>query len=370
MTSRRPDLLAVRDIEEMLKGRVKSLCHELFPNGEEHGHEFRVGSLAGEKGQSLAVHIGAARCGTWKDFSGGAVGGRDRGDLLWLIACALFGGELGKAVAWAKSWLNLDDGQLRADPARIERHKLELAAAAERRAAEAAEKAKRSQASARKRWHAGMPIAGTIVETYLKGRAIDFRALGRMPGALRFHPKVQHGYGEDAIVMPAMLAAVTALDGTHVATHRTWLKPDGSGKAGPEDGIAKPKKVLGPFEGAHIPIWKGACGDMPLRDIPAGTDVYVSEGIEDGGTAACADPSLRIVAGISVGNIGALQLPPQIGWLVILAQNDPPRSDAEKALHRAIAAQRARGRKVKVARPPRSAGKDLNAIAMRDMEPA
>lgn len=371
----RRDIIAVSDIEEMLKGRVKSLCRELFPNGVEQGNEFRVGSLQGEKGQSLAVHIGAARCGTWKDFSGGAVAGRDRGDLLWLIACAEFGGDIGKAIRWAKSWLHLDD----LDPARLERFKVEAEQAARKRDEEAAAKVRRAQASARKRWHAGVPIGGTIVETYFLGRGIDLRPLGKAPGALRFHPEVQHGYGAEAIVMPAMLAQVTSLAGEHVATHRTWLKRDpstGSGqavrKAGPEDGIPKPKKVLGPFDGGHIPLWKGACGAMPLRDIPAGTDVYVSEGIEDGLTAACADPSLRIVAGISVGNIGALQLPRQMGWLVILAQNDPPGSDADKALGRAIAAQRARGHKVKVARPPRGHGaggvKDINELAQRSLE--
>jgi hypothetical protein len=147
------------------------------------------------------------------------------------------------------------------------------------------------------------------------------------------------------------------------------LKRDGSGKADAGDGVAKPKKVLGPFDGAHIALWKGACGTMPLRDVPEGTDVYVSEGIEDGLTAACADPSLRIVAGISVANIGALELPAQIGWLVILAQNDAPGSDADRALNRAIATQRGRGVRVKVARPPRDV-KDVNELAQRELEEA
>ncbi|MEA3053541.1 MAG: hypothetical protein QOG72_2444 [Sphingomonadales bacterium] len=358
-------MISVGEIEDLLKGRAENLCFELFPNGRREGRDrFRIGSLAGEAGQSLWVEIGGGKCGNWRDGAGGTVAGRDRGDLLWLVACALFGGDLGQAVAWAKSWLQLDDQ----DPARLERHRIEAKAAGEARARQAAEGDRRARASARKRWHMGVPIPGTPVEIYLASRGICLRALGRAPGALRFNPEVQYGFGDGAARMPAMLAAVTALDGEHVATHRTWLAPDGSDKAAAPPGVEgfKPKKVLGRFEGAHIPLWKGACGSMPLRDVPEGTDIWVSEGIEDGLTAACADPSLRVIAGISVSNIGTLELPPKIGALVILAQNDPPGSDAEKALGRAIAAQRARGVRVKVARPPRDV-KDVNALAQREL---
>lgn len=353
------DLIAVGEIEALLEGRIESLAHELLPNGRKEGREWRVGSLAGEPGQSLAVHLGGARCGWWKDFSGG-----EGGDALKLVAAVLFRGNLGEAIRWAKGWLGLDES----DHQRMAQYRVEAKASADKRDAEAAEATVRAQASARKRWHQGKPIAGTIVDHYLMRRGIDLRILarangaGKSPGALRFHPQVQYGFGDGAVVRPAMLAAALALDGTHVATHRTWLKPDGSTKADMADGIAKAKKVLGPFDGAHIPLWKGASGDMTLRDVPRGTDVYVSEGIEDGLTVACANPRLRVIAGISVGNIGALQLPDQLGAVVILAQNDPPGSDADKAMDRAIARLRSAGHLVKVARTPAGA-KDVNALA-------
>ena len=357
--SRAPDILAVGEIEKMLEARAASLAAELLPNGRLEGKEWRTSNLADvpNGSSSLAVHIGGAKAGWWRDFSTG-----QGGDCLKLVAAVLFRGDLGKAVAWAKSWLGLDG----ADPARLRQVRLEAAAAAETRAASATEEARRARASARKRWLMGVPIAGTIAETYLAGRGIDLRRLGRTPGALRFNPQVQYGYGEGAVIRPAMLAAVTALSGDHIATHRTWLKADGSGKAGPEDGIlGKPKKVLGSPEGGHIPLWKGGCGDMPLRDVPPGTDVYCSEGIEDGLTAACADPSLRVICMLALSYLPQLDLPKQMGWLVILAQNDPPGSDADRLLRRAIAAQRERGVKVKVARPPRAAGKDVNELAQR-----
>lgn len=369
MSERRPRPMDVGEIENMLEARISALCLDLFPNGDQRGHEYLIGSLAGEKGSSLSIHTGPAKLGRWKDFAGGSVGGRDGGDLLWLVACALFGGDLGKAVAWSKSWLGLDDE----DPERLEQHRLEAVAAGEKREAASRANVERAQASARKRWHMGVPINGTIAEIYLATRGIDLRALGRTPGALRFNPSVQYGFAAKgdppAPLLPAMLACVNNLAGEHVATHRTWLKLDGSGKAGPEEGVAKPKKVLGPFLGGHIALWKGACGSMPLRDIPAGTDVYCSEGIEDGLAAACADPSLRIVAGISVGNFAELELPTNMGWLIFLKQNDPPGSDAEKAFFRAVAAQRARGRRIKIAPPP-SDVKDVTELAERAKEAA
>ncbi|MEA3036819.1 MAG: hypothetical protein QOH04_2596 [Sphingomonadales bacterium] len=363
MSAARTAPIEIGDIAAMLVGRVESLCAELFPNGVKQGGEYRVGSLAGETGQSLAIRLrdGHRPAGTWKDFAGGAVQGRDRGDLLWLIACALFGGDLGKAVAWAKSWLHLDD----LDPGRLAQFRLEAKAASEAAAAAAAKAIERTRASAVRRWHMGVPINGTIAETYLASRGVDFRRLGKTPRALRFNDKVQYGYGEGALLLPAMVAQVNALDGAHIATHRTWLKPDGSDKAGAAEGLAgKPKKVLGQYLGGHIAIWKGEAGTMPLRDVPAGTDVYVTEGIEDACNAACAAPELRVVAGISVGNFAELALPPQIGRLVFLKQNDPPGSDADQGFWRAVAAQRARGFQVWVAPPPAEV-KDVTELAER-----
>jgi hypothetical protein len=351
-------LISVGEIEAMLVSRAELLCWDLFPNGRVHGPLFRVGSLAGEAGQSLFVRISGGKAGNWRDMNGSCVAGRDRGDLLLLIACARFGGELGKAVAWAKSWLGVDH----LDPDRLERFRLESAQAIDDRRAAARAEEERNRASARRRWLMGIPIPNTIAAIYLRTRGIELRRLGKAPGALRFHPKVHYGFGEGAVILPAMLAAVTSLAGEHVATHRTFLKADGSGKAGPAEGISDKanKKVLGLFAGAHIPLWKGACGSMPLRDVPAGTDVYVSEGIEDGLTAALACPSFRIVAAVSLGNLAELELPRQMGRLVLIKQNDA-KPDAIQGFDRAIAAHRAKGRRVLVAAPPAGA-KDWNDV--------
>lgn len=350
--------IAVSEIEAMLKDRAESLVSELLPNAVKVGHEMCVGSLHGERGQSLRINIGSgAKRGWWKDFSGS-----DAGDMLKLVSSVLFGGDIKRAIQWSKSWLGLDD----ADPGRIQQHRLEARARSEERARTAAAEKEKAAERARSRWHQAQPIGGTIVETYLAGRAIDLRRLGRAPGALRFHPALQYGY--QGPKPPAMVAMCTNLAGQHIATHRTWLAADGSGKAGADvlgyaaNGKANdPRKVMGNYWGGHIPVWKGA-HRHPLREIPAGTDVYVSEGIEDALTAACADPGLRIIAAISVGNMMAIGLPPQMGRLIILKQNDPPGSDAERGLARAIAHHRAAGRRVAWVEVPKGV-KDLNDLA-------
>ncbi|MFN7027858.1 MAG: toprim domain-containing protein [Sphingopyxis sp.] len=364
MAAPRRPLIDVREIEALLEQRIESLVGELLPNARKDGKEMCVGSIHGEPGQSLRIHVGAgSRRGWWVDFAGG----EDKGDALKLVAVVLFGGDIKRAVAWAKGWLGLDDS----DPARIERVKLQARAHAEQKARDASVEEERARQGARRRWHQAAPLSrGDLVATYLARRGIDLTQLGRAPGAIRYHEALQYGFGEGSVVLPAMVSMITNLAGEHIATHRTWLKPDGSDKAGvAELGVdhrGRPrdaKKVMGKYLGGHIPIWKGAQA-CPLRDIAPGTDIYVSEGVEDGLTAAIADPSLRIVAMIALSNLIDLQLPPQMGRLILLNQNDPPGSKADQAKRRGIAHHRAQGRRVFLVSPPAGA-KDLNALTDR-----
>jgi hypothetical protein len=135
----------------------------------------------------------------------------------------------------------------------------------------------------------GAPIKDTPVELYLKTRGISLEALGRVPNALAFHPEVWNV--EAGRKLPCMLAAVVR-QGRHIATHRTWIAPDGRGGWTKAD-LEEPKKVLGSFKGGHIPLSKGACRKT-LEEIDAGVDVYASEGIEDGLSVAIARPSCAL----------------------------------------------------------------------------
>ncbi len=120
----------------------------------------------------------------------------------------------------------------------------------------------RKQAEGRAIWTAAQPAGGTIAETYLR----QARGIGIAPPAcLRFHPRLPVGPRElgDA---PAMVAAVTDLAGAVVAVQRTFLLPDGSGKARFE----RPKRALGPV------------GEGAVCLAPAGIVMGIAEGIETG----------------------------------------------------------------------------------------
>ena len=59
--------------------RSRELLQEWFPEGRFHGHEFVVGSLSGEKGDSLSINT---KTGVWSDFAGSDKGS----DLIALYA--------------------------------------------------------------------------------------------------------------------------------------------------------------------------------------------------------------------------------------------------------------------------------------------
>lgn len=387
---RRRDLIEVGEIENMLRDRAEAVVRELFPNARKAGHEMVLGSLGGEPGSSLSIHVGGGpKRGMWKDFAGGD---QARGDMLCLIEQALFGGDRKRAVQWAKSFLRIADGEgPEVDRARIDAMRLEAQANAERRQKDAARQRQAIIASAVARWQSARRLErGDPVDEYLRNRGIDLAVLaqasgGRAPGALRYHPAVQYGVrvpgGPEPYVGPALVAMVTSLAGAHIATHRIWLAQDARGrwgKAGPdklgydEKGEPNdPKKVLASPAGGHIPLWKGT-NRQPLHGLKPGEDVFASEGIENGLTAACADPSIRVISTVALPFFGQLQLPdilgqPEGGRLIWLRDNDPPGSDAETLLRGAVAKHREAGRRVGFVNPPNGA-KDINDVAQAGLK--
>jgi len=359
MTARRPQerghVLEVSEIEQLLRAEVERLVWELLPNARRDGHHLCVGSIAGEPGQSLKVEISGARQGGWRDFAN-PDSDEGHGDCLKLIALTRFGGELGPAVAWAKSWLGLDH----LDPGRIETKRVEAREKARESAVAAEEEKKLKRRRAVALWLGGKPIAGTPAEAYLRGREIELHpdGLDHWPGSLRF---VSECYNrEQGVKMPAMVASMVRPDGSHVATHRTylswserhgWVKMDSPNA----------KMVLGSCGGSFIPLRKGASG-RSMAEMPAGEWIHMPEGIEDALVGAMARPRVRIGAGYSVGNIGSIAFPETLrrtAGLVIWADRDAAGSDAVDALERTIGRQQAQGTAVRIVMPP-PPFKDLN----------
>ena len=92
------------DIAALLAEQIEPLCSKLLPNGRREGAEWRCGSINGEPGQSLAVHLAGAKAGTWADFAGD-----ERGDGLDLVK-AVLGLDTSEAIKWAGGWLGIDNG--------------------------------------------------------------------------------------------------------------------------------------------------------------------------------------------------------------------------------------------------------------------
>ena len=87
------------DLARRLGERIQSLAPELLPRGHRQARWWRVGSLAGEEGQSLAVALWGARQGRWHDYSAG-IGG----DGLDLVNGVLFHSEdIKQAMDWARA---------------------------------------------------------------------------------------------------------------------------------------------------------------------------------------------------------------------------------------------------------------------------
>lgn len=370
MTARRPharpnarsprrDLVPIDALVQGLTARIDSLARELLPNGRRESQEWRVGSLQGEPGQSLGVHLAGDKAGVWRDFANG-IGG----DALDLVAQVLFGGRKVDAIKWAKGWLGLDG----TDPASLRQTRAALARATERPDAEVEAKKRRERALAL--WlSARRDLIGTPVEAYLGGRGIGLARFPGLPGALRYHERLF--CKETETHFPAMLGLVASLaSGKPIAVHRTWLAPHGEGWA--KAPLVTPKKVLGAMRGGVISIWKGVAIDpetgevkknRPLSEAREPVWIDLTEGIEDALSVVEACPEARVMAGISIGNMKSLVWPERVAGLVLWRQNDPEGSPAAQAFEAMVEQLRRQGKRVKIVAMPEGV-KDANELVM------
>lgn len=365
-------MVELRAVIDGLAGQAEALCRVLLPGGRREGAEWvEAASDRGGLGDSLKVTLTGAKRGCWYHFAA-----RKGGDALGLVAYVKFGDDMKQAWGWALDFLGL-----RGPDARAKTRALTAWRAAEP-ADDAAERDRRDRnaASAFRIWlEARASIAGTPAELYLRRRGLDLRALGRQPGALRFHPALFcKTDGVEFGRLPALVALVDTPDGRHRAVHRTYLTADGHKASVPTPADAK--KIYGPAKGGFIALWKGIgaggargrkmaelareqrADAAPAREHADNT-VWVSEGIEDGLTAVLADPSLRVIAGLSVSLIGALELPACFTTIGILRQNDAPGSPADLAMQANMDRWLEQGRAVKEAIVAASLrAKDINEL--------
>ena len=342
-------LMEIREIASMLNDKVQALVTELLPGGRREANEWCVGSIAGEPGRSMKIHLSGSRRGTWCDFSNNQY----RGDALDLVAWVLFAGNKAEAIAWAKSWLGIDN----MDPKRLKQKRAKIKADMKRREQEALEQSQKKQDFARRLWLAGKNIIGTPVENYLHGRGIDVRALSNVPGALRYLEKCKAIEDGEATWWPAMLGTIMNHEGEAIAVHRTYLDvKNGVVQKAP---LRNAKKVLSSYAGGFIPLSRGA-SNRSFKNAPHGDHVLLCEGIEDGLSIAMACPEYRILACVSVSNFQNIVLPASITEVTIAADNDGDNAQASQALDNAVNRFMQEGRSVYITRSP--VGKDFNDL--------
>lgn len=190
-------------------------------------------------------------------------------------------------------------------------------------------------------WGESLPIGATPAETYLRGRGITCD----LPVTLRFHPECWHG--PTARRWPAMVARVQGAPG--FAVHRTYLRPDGSGKAGLPGGD---KLMLGSTAGGAV------------RLAPMSDRLVVAEGIETALSLACGllEGPATIWAALSTSGMIALRLPERALRLTIAADSD----SAGRAAALVLADRAARqGWEVSILTPPQD--RDFNDLLRHEV---
>lgn len=177
------------------------------------------------------------------------------------------------------------------DPAEMARYEAEQRREAEKR-----------ERQAQAVWAEALPIHGTIAELYLReARGITCA----LPDSLRFHPSCWH---PGAQRLPAMIARV---DGAaRFAVHRTYLRPDGSGKAEVEPA----KAMLGNTAGGAVRLSGGP------------DSLAVGEGVESALSLLCGPlrGSVAIWAALSTSGMAGLRLPAVPGKLIVATDGDAP----------------------------------------------
>jgi putative DNA primase/helicase len=168
---------------------------------------------------------------------------------------------------------------------------------------------------------------GTLVESYLRSRGIKL-----LPPVLRFIRWCPHRNGH---AYAAVAAPIVDVDNALIGMSATFLRPDGSGK------VDLPSKEQRQFYG----VVKG--GAVRLETL--GEPLFIGEGIESLVSAMQLYANPAGWAALSAFGLAALELPPEIQNIVIVADNDDAGIDAALAAHRRWSDE---GRTVRIITPP------------------
>jgi putative DNA primase/helicase len=182
-----------------------------------------------------------------------------------------------------------------------------------------------------------IPDRGRIA-AYLENRGLA----GAVPPMLKFHealPYFETGQPTPASYFPAMVAMVLSPDGDVVAAHRTYLAPDGPGKAV----VPEPKKLTRAAE-------PGATRGAAIRLGPAQDVIALTEGIESA-LAVMEATGMPAWAALSAGGLREVELPRRVRRVQIWGDHDAAGQDAAAEAAKRL---RAEGREVRILLPPKA----------------
>ncbi len=286
------------ELAQRLGRQAEAVCRHYLSAGHREGRYWLVGDVRNTPGRSMFVRLkgadsGKGAAGKWTDAATG-----EHGDLLDVIreSCGLI--DFKDVADEARTFLSLPHPE--PDPDH------------QRRPASAPTG---SPEAARRLFAMSRPITGTVVESYLRKRGIT--AL-HGTGSLRFHPRCYYRPDEHSPTetWPAMIASVTDLEGRITGVHRTWLSPEGSGKAP----IDTPRRAMGDLLGHAVRF--GTAHDV----IAAG------EGIETILSLRMTLPDLPMAAALSAAHLSAILFPATLRRLYIARDDDPAGDGARDSL--------------------------------------
>src|SRR6266481_3961476 len=277
------------ELAHRLAREAEAVCRHYPSNGRRVGNYWQVGDVRNTSGRSMFVRLkgvdaGGRPAGKWTDAATG-----EHGDLLDVIreSCGLV--DFHDVADEARRFLAMP----RPEPEPNHGGRLSSAPVG-------------SPESARRLFAMSQTISGTVVEAYLRQRAIT--AL-HGTGCLRFHPCCYYRPDRHSPTetWPAMIAAVTDLAGQITGVHRTWLDGSGRDKAP----IDTPRRAMGHLLGNAVRF--GVAHDV----------MAAGEGIETMLSLRCVMPTMPMVAALSAAHLAAILFPVTLRRLYVARDDDP-----------------------------------------------
>ena len=289
--------LDATDLAQRLGRQAEAVCRFYLSNGRKQGNYWQVGDVRNTAGRSMFVRLHDSAKGVAGKWSDPATG--EHGDLLDVIRESLGLSDFADVAEEARRFLSLPHPE--PEPVTFRARTPPVHSG--------------SSEAAHRLWRMTQPITGSVAEAYLRKRGItDLRGAAN----LRFHPNCYwrpEGDGPTE-TWPAMIAAVTDLNGKVTGAHRTWLARDGSAKAP----IDPPRKAMGDLLGNAVRFGEA-------QDVMA-----AGEGIETILSLRQAMPQMPLVSALSAGHLAAILFPAGLRRLYIVRDNDPAGDGARVSL--------------------------------------